>query len=156
MSNDGLEAKLVSPQFWPACHNCTFFSPCARSPKHPAYPHTWHWGVARAGFSDGELIVKSWVGSTVIGQPHTGCQHYQVASRQVTEPRPHHRRYLALEAEKDEIERVCDRLEHKDTWSTRDEETFARQFRRYKEILEEQTVLRSSLPPTILCAAVNE
>jgi hypothetical protein len=158
MANDGLVGKLVNVNFWPACRTCTHFAACAEAPKHSAYPHTWHWGVERVRFDAGDLIVRSWVGSSVIGQRHTGCLHYAVAAQYVHEPRPPQRQYLALEKERTKIEAVFTRLERQEEWSPHDEALFARVFQRYKDILEEQRTLRSALPapaqPTT--AAVNE
>jgi hypothetical protein len=158
MATDGLEGNVVSPNFWPACHTCTRFAACAQAPQHPAYPHTWHWGVERVRFTEGDLIVHSWVGSSVIGQRHTGCAHYSVATQHVQAPCSPQRHYLALEREKAKIEAVFARLERQEEWSTYDEAVFARGFQRYKDILEEQRTLRSALPapaqPTT--AAVNE
>jgi hypothetical protein len=157
-ANDGLAGKVVHSNFWPACANCSGFTACARAPKHPAYPHTWHWGVERVRFAEGDLIVRSWVGSSVIGQRHTGCPHYSVAPQHVQAPRSPHRQYLALEREKAKIEAVLALLERQEEWSTHDEAVFARVFQRYKNILEEQRTLRSALsaPAQPTTAAVNE
>jgi hypothetical protein len=154
MSHGNLEGKVVSQEFWPGCQNCRYFTACAVRPQHPAYPHTWHWGSDFALFSDGKLILRSWVGTCVIGQPHTGCHSYDVDPCHVSEPSSHHRQYLQLEDEREKIDAGFERLERKDVWSKRDEESFARWFRRYKEVLAQQAALLSSLPHAALLASV--
>src|SRR5262245_12434847 len=126
-----LEQKLVARDFWPACRNCRHAHVCKTHPYHPAYPHTWHWGKEAVSFPDGELILRSWVGTTAIGQPHTGCPRYIVDPRCLKELARHHQQYLALEAERIQIEAIFERLERQEGWSPRDEETFARLLDRY-------------------------
>jgi hypothetical protein len=89
------------------------------------------------------LILRSWVGTTAIGQPHTGCPRYAVAARCLKELSPHHQQYLALEAERIQIEATFERLERQEDWSPRDEDTFARLLHRYKQILARQAALRT-------------
>lgn len=141
--HDDLEKKLVARDFWPACSNCRHAEACKTHPQHPAYPYTWHWGKEAVSFPDGELILRSWVGTTAIGQPHTGCPHYAVAACCLKELSPHHQQYLTLEAERIQIEATFERLERQEDWSTREENTFARLLRRYKQILAQQAALRS-------------
>jgi hypothetical protein len=151
-----LEQKLVGPHFWPACANCVRFVTCRRQPHHPAYPHTWQWGREYATFTDGVFILRSWVGSSVIGQPHTGCRSYEVAPAHVRDPQPQQRRYLALEQEKAQIERQFEYLEHKETWTKRDKATFQDLLQRYKHVLAQQAALRAAPPqPEPLAAVVN-
>jgi len=138
-----IEKKLVARDFWPACSNCRHAEACQTHPQHPAYPHTWHWGKEAVSFPDGELILRSWVGTAAIGQPHTGCPRYIVAARCLKGPSPHHQLYLALEAERTQVEATFERLERQEDWSTRDEETFARLLQRYKQLLAQQAALRS-------------
>jgi hypothetical protein len=89
------------------------------------------------------LILRSWVGTVAIGQPHTGCPRYAVDPGCLKEPLPHHQQYLALEAERTQIEATFERLERQEGWSTREEDTFARLLHRYKQILAQQATLRS-------------
>jgi hypothetical protein len=156
MSDGKLEQKLVSREFWPACTTCRFFQGCQTRPRHAAYPHRWQWGRDAVAFPDGDLILCSWVGSSVIGQPHTGCPSYEVAPEHVREPQPQHRCYLALEHEKAQLERQFEPLEHKETWTKRDQATFQDLLQGYKHILAQQAALRSSTPqPEQRAAAVN-
>ena len=74
MSSGGLDAKVVAFEFWPSCETCTFFAACKQQPRHPTYPHRWHWGREFAAFTDGYLITRSWVGTAAMGQAHTGLQ----------------------------------------------------------------------------------
>jgi len=141
--HDDLEKQLVARDFWPACSNCRHAEACKTQPQHPAYPHTWHWGKEAVSFPDGELILRSWVGTAAIGQPHTGCPRYAVAARCLKEPSAHHQQYLALEAERTQIEATCERLERQEVWSPREEETFARLLDRYQQLLARQAALRS-------------
>jgi hypothetical protein len=138
-----LENKLVARDFWPACRNCCQFTACHRQPQHPAYPHTWHWGKEAVSFPDGELILRSWVGTAAIGQSHTGCPRYTVDAHFIKEPSPHHQQYLTLEAERIQIEAIFERLERQEDWSTHEEDTFGRLLQRYKQILAQQAALRS-------------
>jgi hypothetical protein len=156
MSKGNLEGKLVVRAFWPACTNCRFFEACKVRPKHPAYPHSWHWGRECAEFADGTLIVRSWVGTIAIGQPHTGCTSYEVDPRYIREPQAHHRCYLEREHEKGRLEAQMAHLETKAAWSQHDEDVHAGLFQRYRHVLAQQTALRSTAPDTQpLAAAVN-
>jgi hypothetical protein len=151
-----LENQLVSHDFWPACGNCRHLKGCKIRPQHPAYPHTWQWGREYATFPDGALILRSWVGSSVIGQPHTGCPSYEVDPEHVRDPQLHHRCYLALEQEKAQIERQFEHVEHKEAWTKRDKATFRDLLHRYKHVLAQQAALRSSTPqPEHLAAVAN-
>jgi hypothetical protein len=156
MSHGHLEGKLVSREFWPACTSCRFYQACKTRPRHPAYPHRWQWGREAASFADGDLILRSWVGSSMIGQPHTGCSSYEVAPEQIRQPQAQHRCYLALEQEKVQIERQFEHLEHKATWTKRDKAAFQDLLQRYKHLLAQQAALRTSvLQPEQLAAVVN-
>jgi hypothetical protein len=137
-----LEKHLVARDFWPACRNCWHVEACKTHPQHPAYPHTWHWGKEAVSFPEGELILRSWVGTAAIGQPHTGCPRYTVDSRYVKEPTLRHQHYLAMEGERARIETTFARLERKERWTTRDEETFTVLLARYQQILAQQAELR--------------
>src|SRR5215813_1743151 len=148
-----LENKLVARDFWPACSTCRHVEACKTRPQHPAYPHTWHWGREAVSFPDGELILRSWVGTVAIGQPHTGCPRYAVDARCLKEPSPQHQQYLTLEAERTQIEVTFARLERQEVWSPREEDTFARLLQRYKHILARQAALRSPVPHTDQSAA---
>ena len=157
MSNGNLEGKLVARGFWPACENCRFFAACKAQPRHPAYPHTWHWGREFAEFADGTLILLSWVGTAAIGDPHTGCTSYEVDPRHVSEPQAHHRLYLELEHERGQLEAEMATLERKKTWTRNDEDFHASLFQRYRQILKQQGALRAAVVGTQpLAAAVNE
>ncbi len=145
MSNGNLQGKVVSHGFWPTCENCRLFQACKIQPRHEAYPHSWHWGHDFVSFPEGELILRSWVGSSVIGQPHTGCHSYQVDDRHVSEPQEHHRRYLALEQERQELDTRLNQLERQGTLSKRAEAFYLRLSKRYEEILEEQKAVQTGL-----------
>jgi hypothetical protein len=156
MSHGNLAGKLVSREFWPACTSCRFFQACKTRPRHAAYPHRWQWGRDAVSFPDGDLILCSWVGSSVIGQPHTGCLSYEVAPAHVRDPQPQQHCYLVLEQEKAQIERQFAHLEHKETWTKRDKATFQDLLHRYRHVLAQQATLRSSAPqPEQLAAVVN-
>jgi len=154
MSRGNLEGKVVAFDFWPTCQNCQLFESCKMRPRHLAYPHSWHWGREFAAFADGYLITHSWVGTAVIGQPHTGCKSYQVDARHVSEPQFHHRLYLELEHEKGQLESEMEKLERKQAWSRNDEDFHASLFRRYRQILQKQETLRSAVDGARPLAAV--
>jgi len=143
MSTGNIEGKLVSPNFWPACENCLRFSACAHQPQHPAYPHSWHWGREIAAFPDGDLITRSWVGTSAIGQPHTGCPAYHAHPSHVRPLLAAHRRYLALEQEKSTLDTILDRLERTSPWTKREEQRYRQTLQHYQEVLQEQTALRA-------------
>ena len=144
MSQGNLENHLVSATFWPSCATCAFFTACQTAPRHPAYPHRWHWSVEAAHFPDALLILRSWVGSTVFGQAHTGCSSYTVHPRQLHPLHDHHHEYLTLEAEKRELEAVFTQLEKKARWTRCEHATFTTSFQRYKAVLAEQAELRTT------------
>lgn len=143
MSAGNLEGKLVDHGFWPVCENCCFSKACQTKPRHPAYPHTWHWGREFVSFPEGELILRSWVGTSAIGQPHTGCQSYQADPQHISEPQEHHKRYLALERERQELDAKLNQWERQGALSPRAEALYMRQFKRYEEILEAQKAIRN-------------
>ncbi len=153
MSNGNLEGKLVSHGFWPACENCRFFEACKTKPRHDAYPHSWHWGREFVSFPEGELIVRSWVGTSAIGQPHTGCHSYEVDLQYVSEPQGHHKHYLALERERQELDARLNRLERQGALSKRAETLYGRLFMRYEEILEVQKAIKAEAEITKPAAA---
>jgi hypothetical protein len=156
MSSGGLEGKVVAFDFWPTCHNCQSFESCNVLPRHPAYPHSWHWGREFAAFADGYLITRSWVGTAAIGQPHTGGKSYQVDARHVSEPQIHHQLYLDLEHEKGQLEAEMKKLERLQVWSKNAEDFNASLLQRYRRILEQQDTLRSTVDGARpLPAAVN-
>lgn len=157
MSSGGLEGKIVAFDFWPTCETCTFFAACKLRPRHSAYPHSWHWGREFAAFADGYLITRSWVGTAAIGQPHTGCKSYAVDPQHAGAPQIHHRLYLDLEQEKENLETEMAALERKKTWTRNDEEFHAALLGRFRRILQKQEVLRSAIADTRPQAvAVNE
>jgi hypothetical protein len=103
------------------------------------------------------LIVRSWVGTAAIGQPHTGCQSYVVDTRQVSEPAAHQRLYLELEHERRKLEGEMESLERRKVRSTSTEEAHATLFKRYRQILAQQTELRALvIEPQPLAVAVNQ
>jgi hypothetical protein len=103
------------------------------------------------------LIVRSWVGTAAIGQPHTGCKSYEVNSPFIADLQSHHRLYLDLEHEKGRLESEMASLERKKVWTKATEDFHASLFRRYRQILKQQTVLRSSCADAqLLAVAVNE
>jgi hypothetical protein len=144
MSTGNLNNTLVAHDFWPSCHTCQHLTHCQQQPQHSAFPHRWHWGKDSVSFPDGALILRSWVGTTAIGQPHTGCTAYAVGANSVQPLASHHVEYLQLEAEKAALDVILTRLERKPTWSAQGEATYARVFQRYTEIRERQAVLRSA------------
>jgi len=157
MSHGNLAGKVVAFDFWPACENCVLYEACKTKPRHPAYPHSWHWGKEFAAFADGYLITSSWVGSSAIGQPHTGCKSYEVDPQHVSAPQIHHRLYLDLEQEKGKLESEMEALERRKVWSRNEEDFHASLFRRYRQVLRKQADLRSAASDTqSLAAAVNE
>ncbi len=156
MSTGNLEGKLVSSTFWPTCDNCVRFTACARLPQHPAYPHSWHWGREWAAFPDGDLILRSWVGTTAIGQPHTGCPSYQVHPASLGPLLAAHRRYLTLEHEKSTLDALLDRLERTTPWTKREEQRYRYALHQYQAVLQEQAALRTPSPaPSPEAVAVN-
>ena len=148
MAHGNLAGKLVPHDFWPACENCRRFVACQVRPQHPAYPHSWHWAREFAAFADGTLILRSWVGTAAVSQPHTGCTSYEVDPRYIGEPQTCHRLYLEREHEKGRLESEMARLESKAAWSRHDEDVHAGLFERYRRVLEQQTALRSAAPDT--------
>ena len=97
MSTGQLNNTLVAHDFWPSCHTCQHLTRCQLQPNHPAFPHRWQWGKDSVSFPDGELILRSWVGTTAIGKPHTGCTAYAVGPNSVQSLASHHVEYLQLE-----------------------------------------------------------
>jgi hypothetical protein len=156
MSHGNLESKVVAFDFWPACENCQLYEACKTRPRHAAYPHTWHWGKEFAAFADGYLIVRSWVGTAAIGQPHTGCKSYAVGPQYVSAPQIHHRLYLELANEREKLESEMEALERKKAWSRNDEDFHTVLFRRYRQVLKKQDALRSVVDGARpLAAAMN-
>ena len=143
MSHGNLDNQLVHATFWPSCETCAFFTFCQTTPRHPAYPHRWHWSYEAAHFPDAILILRSWVGSTVFGQAHTGCPSYTVHPRQLQPLHDQHQQYLILEAEKRALEAVFTQLERHERWTTREKATFTTTLQRYKAVLAEQAELRT-------------
>jgi hypothetical protein len=143
MSTGNIEGQLVSATFWPACENCVHCSACTRQPQHPAYPHTWHWAREWVPFPEGDLITRSWVGTSAMGQPHTGCHGYQIHPSHVRPLRPAHRRYLALEQEQSTLETILDRLERTSPWTKREEQRYRQALQQYQAVLREQAALRA-------------
>jgi len=157
MSSGGLEGKIVSYDFWPACENCVLYEACKTKPRHPAYPHSWHWGKEHAAFADGYVIVRSWVGTAAIGQSHTGCKSYEVDPRHVGGPQIHHRLYLELAHERRKLEGEMEALERRKVWSRNEEDFHASLFKRYRQVLKQQDALRSTVnDEQPLAVAVNE
>lgn len=157
MSQGNLEGKVVEFDFWPACHNCALSDACSVRPHHPAFPHTWHWGRECAAFADGYLIIRSWVGTAALGQPHTGCKRYEVNPQYAGAPQIHHRLYLDLEQEKETLETEMAALERKKTWTRNDEGFHAALLGRFHRIVQKQGALRSAVADTRPQAiAVNE
>ena len=144
MSTGNLNNILVAHDFWPSCHTCKHLATCRQQPRHPAFPHRWQWGKDAVSFPDGELILRSWVGTTVIGQSHTGCTSYTVVPNSVQPLNSPHVEYLQLETESAALDATLTRLERNTVWSAQDEATYARVFPRYKELLERQVTLRAA------------
>ena len=152
MSQGGLEGKLVASDFWPACENCRYFEACKGRPLHPAYPHTWHWGKETASFSEGELVLLSWVGTAAVGASHTACGSYAVDSHHFTAPLPHHQHYLALEKERQDLEVQLEKLEQEGALSKEAQSLYEQLFQRFTKIIEEQRTMRDG-PGTATVAA---
>lgn len=105
MTTGGLESRVVHNDFWPSCDNCHYYDFCRQAPLHQAFPHNWHWGKETIAFADGTmLVIKSWVGSSVIGEAHTGCTWYQVAKDELLELQDYHTRWLELEQRRKYLE----------------------------------------------------
>jgi len=156
MSHGNLDHQLVHATFWPSCETCAFFTACQTAPRHPAYPHRWHWSVEAAHFPDALLVQRSWVGSTVFGQAHTGCPSYTVHPRHLRPLQDHHLQYLTLEAEKHRLETLFAQLEKKARWTSREQATFTQTLQHYKAVLAEQTELRTApAAPRPMAAVVN-
>lgn len=104
---DGLNKQLVRANFWPSCQSCVHFTHCrqATEPKHPAFPHNWHWWRDAIEFPDGVLVIDSWVGSTVKGEAHTGCYDFSVELDYLILLSESHQHYLQLRFEYDEIDK---------------------------------------------------
>jgi hypothetical protein len=148
MSHGNLEGKIVAFDFWPACENCRFFEACKIRPRHPAYPHSWHWGREFAAFAEGYLITRSWVGTDAIGHAHTGCKSYEVDPQHVSEPQIQ---------EKGKLESEMRALESKTAWTKNDEDFHARLFSRFCKVLKQRDALRSmTTGERPLSIAVNE
>jgi hypothetical protein len=145
MATGNVEGKLVHRDFWPACENCKFFAACQVRSRHPAYPHTWHWGREFVSFPEGDLIVKSWVGTSAIGQSHTGCHSYEVAPQFSTEPQTHHHRYLRLEYERQQLDARLRQFEQGGTLSETAVQVYNGLSHRFLAITHEQQALRGGL-----------
>jgi hypothetical protein len=130
MSTGQLNNTLVAHDFWPSCHTCQHFTTCQQHPLHPSFPHRWQWGKDAVSFPEGELILCSWVGTTAVGKPHTGCTTYAVDRNSVQLLASHHLEYLRLEAEKAALDVILTRLERNPTWGAQDEATYAGGFAR--------------------------
>lgn len=79
MSHGNLIGKRVRADFWPKCRNCVHFTECQTAPRHPAYPHTWHWYHELILLPDSTMLVAdSWVGAIAKGADHTSCYDYTV------------------------------------------------------------------------------
>lgn len=111
--NDKLAGKLVAVDFWPACLNCIHYAECRDSPRHPAFPHRWHWGADRVDFPDGDLILRSWVGTIAIGDDHTGCTDYEVDPAHLLALKLPHVQYLLLERKRQALDRELNECEYK-------------------------------------------
>src|SRR5262245_12593874 len=154
MAHGNLEGHVVSATFWPSCETCAFFPACHTTPRHPAYPHRWHWAVDAAPFPDARLILRSWVGTTVFGQAHTGCTAYTVDPQQLSPLQPAHRQYLTLEAEKRQLDTALAQLERTADWTAPEPTAYTRLWQRYHAVLAEQAALRTAVP-TPPAVAVN-
>ncbi len=154
MSHGQLESTVVEATFWPSCANCTLRTACQTTPRHPAYPHRWHWSSNVAHFPETLLILRSWVGSSVYGQAHTGCASYTVDPQHLHPLQEVHLRYLTLETEKQQLEAVFHHLEQRPSWTKKEKATFTATFQRYKALLAEQAALRTT-PPAPVTVAVN-
>lgn len=119
MPEDSLSGRLVAKDFWPACKNCFYFMLCKEKPKHPAFPHTWHWARDFVEFPEGDLILRSWVGTAEFGAPHSGCRSYQVAPGFLLPLQDHHRRYLELERELFALNEMLEQYEERGIYDQR-------------------------------------
>lgn len=119
MSNGNLINRLVPSGFWPACGNCEHNEQCKVSPAHPAYPHTWHWGREAITLPEGDLIIRSWVGTAEIGAPHTGCTEYRVTDTTCLPLEDRHRQLIVLESRLKSLDKELSDAEARNTYNTR-------------------------------------
>jgi hypothetical protein len=109
MTQGNLQGTLVHPDFWPECNNCELLRSCQRArielmePRHPAFPHRWQWGNERVRFAEGVLVLDSWVGTSAIGEAHTGCSAYLVDPRFLLPLKPWHEQFLTLDRARREV-----------------------------------------------------
>jgi hypothetical protein len=88
-------------------------------------------------FPEGRLVLISWVGTIVIGQPHTGCYSYSIANSALIALSDKHRRYLTLEQERKDLHTHLDMAELHGIYNTKVEAMYTRLY----EISEAQTQL---------------
>lgn len=137
MTKGLLEGKLIPTDFWPACSNCRHFEECKVSSRHRAFPHTWHWGKEVVQFTEGMLVLTSWVGTVAIGEKHTGCYDYQVDTGCLLHQETKHRRYLELQDEFRMLNEQLDRFEARGVYN----EEVAKLYDRLNQVMTEQDML---------------
>ena len=111
MTTGNLENKIVPLDFWPECFNCAHYYHCSEfSPKHPAFPHLWHWGKETLNLWDQDVMVvtQSWVSTTAMGEPHSGCSDYEINSNFEI---PLTQRYQAIIETLQQLTRLTQQLE---------------------------------------------
>jgi hypothetical protein len=112
--------------------------------RHPAYPHTWHWGKETASFPDGLLVVKSWVGTAQFGAPHTGCYNYRVAEDCLLPMTDAHREYLRVSEEIERLDGELAAAEKRNTYNR----TIRAKYERLSELTDKLLELRRAAVPT--------
>lgn len=139
MTKANLEGKVVGIGFWPKCGNCKHYETCEQTPKHEAFPHSWHWSREAVEFSDATvLILQSWVGTSGYEVPHTGCYSYRADDALFIEMDERHQKYLELESERQRLEQILQSVANRGQW----DEGVAQ---RLTEITNEQDALREAV-----------
>lgn len=141
MTRANLEGKVVSKEFWPRCGNCKFYAQCQENPRHPAFPHRWHWSREQHRFPDGTmLLTRSWVGTAAYGMDHTGCYDYQAADAEILEPSESQVKFLEVEQEIQKLNADLTAHENRDSF----DEDYDAKYERYFDLFDEQDKLRSA------------
>jgi len=136
MSYGNLPKKVVSQDFWPHCNNCALHAECEKSPRHPAFPHQWHWSHETANFGEDMLVLKSWVGTAAYGQEHTGCYSYAVDEQFVKSLQDDHKHYLELWQESLSLDAELNRLERLGVYNDKVSKKYERLYTLWNEMAE--------------------
>jgi hypothetical protein len=133
MSHGNLDHQLVPATFWPSCETCAFFTACQTTPRHPAYPHRWHWAYEAAHFPDALLIL--------LGEADR-CPAPSTASRPLTPSGTWPWSEAAVEVVFTQLDGT--------RWTTREQATFTATLRRYKAVLTAQAGSEQRPSPELL------